>query len=74
MKEVIMLFAVLVALATSLEMIPVIGSNRKLAKIENIVGGKGNDPQTPTKRLPKHNLNRGQMKQMAWLRYVDMNA
>lgn len=73
MKEVIMLFAVLVALATSIEMIPIIGSNRKVAIIENVVGGKGDDPQAPTKRLPKHNLNRGQLKQMAWLRYVDKN-
>lgn len=71
MKEVIMLFAVLATLVTSLQMIPVIGSNRKLATIENIVGGKDDEPQKPVKLVSKYNLNRGQLKKMHWLRYVD---
>lgn len=71
MKEVIMLFAVLVALATSIQLLPIIGSHRKLATIENVVGGNDDEPQAPKKYLSKHNLNRGQLKKMHWLRYVD---
>lgn len=71
MKELIMIFAVLITLAAGVEMIPVMGSNRKLAKVEGVVGGKEKEKTNPTKKLPKHNLNSGQLKRMYFLKYID---
>ena len=71
MKELIMIFAVLITLAAGVEMIPVMGSNRKLAKVEGVVGGKEKEKANPTKKLSKHNLNSGQLKRMYFLKYID---
>lgn len=71
MKELLMLFAVIVTLAVGIEMLPVMGSTRRLAVAENVVGGKLKEVIQPIKNLRKHNLNSGQMKKMYWLRFVD---
>lgn len=71
MKELLMLFAVIVTLAVGIEMLPVMGNPRKLAVAENVVGGKLKEVIQPIKNLRKHNLNSGQMKKMYWLRFVD---
>jgi hypothetical protein len=71
MKELLMLFAVVVTLAVGLEMLPVMGNPRKLAVAENVVGGKLKEVIQPIKNLRKHNLNSGQMKKMYWLPFVD---
>lgn len=71
MKELLMLFAVIVTLAVGVEMLPVMGSTRRLAVAENVIGGKEGDEAKPIKLLRKHNLNSGQMKRMYWLPFVD---
>jgi len=71
MKELLMLFAVIITLAVGIEMLPVMGSTRRLAVAENVVGGKQGEEAEPLKRLRKHNLNSGQMKRMYWLPFVD---
>lgn len=71
MKELLMLFAVVITLAVGIDLLPIMGSTQKLAAVENVVGGAVGDSVSPRKRLPKHNLNRGQMKQMYWLPFVD---
>ena len=70
MKELLMLFAVIITLAVGIEMLPVMGSTRRLAVAENVVGGKEGG-EVEIKRVSKHNLNRGQMKRMYWLPFVD---
>ena len=69
MKELIMIFAMLTTLAAGVEMLPLMGSNRKLAKIEGFLGKK--IKSEPPKKLPKHNLNNGQLKRMGFLKYID---
>jgi hypothetical protein len=76
MKEVVMIFAMLITLAAGVEMLPLMGSNRKLAKIEGFLGEKEKgekekEKTEPTKKLPKHNLNNGQLKRMHFLKYID---
>jgi hypothetical protein len=71
MKELLMLFAVIITLAVGIEMLPVMGSTRRLAVAENVVGGKQGEEAETIKRVSKHNLNRGQMKKMYWLPFVD---
>jgi hypothetical protein len=71
MKEVVMIFAMLTTLAAGVEMLPLMGSNRKLAKIEGFLGEKEKEKTEPTKKLPKHNLNNGQLKRMHFLKYID---
>jgi hypothetical protein len=71
MKELIMIFAMLTTLAAGVEMLPLMGSNRKLAKIEGFLGKKVKDRTEPTKKLSKHNLNNGQLKRMTFLKYID---
>lgn len=71
MKELIMIFAMLTTLAAGVEMLPLMGSNRKLAKIEGFLGKKVKQEIEPTKKLPKHNLNNGQLKRMGFLKYID---
>lgn len=71
MKELLMLFAVIVTLAVGVEMLPVMGSTRRLAVAESVIGGKQGGEAEPLKRLKKHNLNNGQMKRMYWLPFVD---
>ncbi len=70
MKDVVILFAVLIALATSIDLVPILGNTNRVSAVM----GKAKpitEPEPEVKRLPKHNLNRGQMKKMHWLRYVD---
>lgn len=69
MKEVVLIFAVLLTLATTLEGIPILGSNRRVSHLERFV--KAKEQEQAVVKLPKHNLNRGQLKKMDWLRYVD---
>ena len=69
MKELILIYAFLLTLATSIKGLPIVGSNRKVAQVESLKKVKENSE--PTKRLPKHNLNRGQLKQMYYLQYLD---
>jgi len=71
MKELIMIFAVLSTLAAGVEMFPIIGGNKRLAKVENVLGRKVKERIEPTKKLPKHNLNSGQLKKMYFLKYID---
>ena len=71
MKELLMIFAVVITLAVGVEMLPVMGNPRKLAVAEKIIGKPLGEPETPLKLVSKHNLNRGQLKKMHWLRYVD---
>lgn len=71
MKELLMLFAVVITLAVGVEMLPVMGSTRRLEVAENVVGKKIGEPQNPQKRLNKHSLNNGKLKQMYWLPFVD---
>jgi hypothetical protein len=71
MKELLMLFAVIITLAVGVEMLPVMGSTRRLAVAENVVGGKVGEPETQKRRLNKHSLNKGKLKQMYWLPFVD---
>ena len=69
MKEIIMIYAVLLTLATAIEGLPILGGNRKVAEVE--VVKKVKETSEPTKKLSKHNLNRGQLKQMYYLQYLD---
>jgi hypothetical protein len=71
MKEVIMIYAVLLTLATAIEGLPILGGNRKVAEVELIKKAKEQKSSEPTKKLSKHNLNRGQLKQMYYLQYLD---
>jgi len=71
MKELLMLFAVIITLAVGIEMLPVMGNPRRLAVAENVVGKPLGSPEPEIKRVSKHNLNRGQMKKMYWLPFVD---
>jgi len=66
-----MLFAVIITLAVGVEMLPVMGSTRRLAVAENVIGGKIGEPETQKRRLNKHSLNKGKLKQMYWLPFVD---
>ena len=59
----------LLTLIAGVEMLPIIGNNRKLAKIEGLLDNK--IKPEPTKKLPKHNLNNGQLKRMNFLKYID---
>lgn len=69
MKEVILIYAVLLTLATTFEGIPILGSNRRVSNLERFI--KEKEQELAVVKLPKHNLNRGQLKKMDWLRYVD---
>jgi hypothetical protein len=71
MKEIIMVFAMLLTLAAGVEMLPVVGNSRKLAKVEGFLGKKIKETNEPTKKLSKHNLNNGQLKRMNFLKYID---
>jgi hypothetical protein len=71
MKEIIMIFAMLLTLAAGVEMLPVVGNSRKLAKVEGFLGKKIKETNEPTKKLSKHNLNNGQLKRMNFLKYID---
>ena len=71
MKEIIMIFAMLLTLAAGVEMLPVVGNSRKLAKVEGFLGKKEKEKTEPTKKLSKHNLNNGQLKRMNFLKYID---
>ena len=71
MKELIMIFAVFVTLAVGVEMIPLMGSNKKLAMVEGFLGEKSKEKIEQKKKLPKHNLNSGQLKRMPFLKYID---
>lgn len=62
MKELLMLFAVVITLAVGIDLLPIMGSPQKLAVVENVVGGSVGDSASPRKRLPKHRLNKGQLK------------
>ena len=69
MKEIIMIYAVLLTLATAIEGLPIFAGNRKVAEVEFIK--KVKETSEPKKKLSKHNLNRGQLKQMYYLQYLD---
>ena len=71
MKEIIMIYAVLLTLATAIEGLPILGGNRKVAEVELVKKVKVKETSEPTKKLSKHNLNRGQLKQMYYLQYLD---
>ena len=69
MKEIIMIYAVLLTLATAIEGLPILGGNRKVAEVELVK--KVKETSEPKQKLSKHNLNRGQLKQMYYLQYLD---
>ena len=69
MKEIIMIYAVLLTLATAIEGLPILGGNRKVAEVEAI--NKVKEQAQPTNKLPKHKLNRGQLNKMYYLKYLD---
>ena len=69
MKEIIMIYAVLLTLATAIEGLPILGGNRKVAEVEAI--NKVKEQAQPTKKLSKHKLNRGQLNKMYYLQYLD---
>ena len=69
MKEVILIYAVLLTLATTLKGLPIFGSSRKITQLERSI--KSKEQELAVVKQPKHNLNRGQLKKMDWLRYVD---
>ena len=69
MKEIIMIYAVLLTLATAIEGLPIFAGSRKVAEVEFVK--KVKETSEPKKKLSKHNLNRGQLKQMYYLQYLD---
>ena len=71
MKELLMLFAVIITLAVGVEMLPVMGSTQRLAVAEKVIGGPLGEAEPPIKLIAKHNLNKGQMRKMYWLPFVD---
>ena len=71
MKELIMTFAMLLTLTAGVEMLPLMGSSKKLAKVEGFLGKKVKEKVEPAKKLSKHNLNSGQLKRMTFLKYID---
>jgi hypothetical protein len=42
-----------------------------LAVAENVIGGPLGEAEPPIKLVAKHNLNKGQMRKMYWLPFVD---
>lgn len=70
MKEVIIIFAFLLALATSIKLVPIVGNQNRLSLLTVKVKPLA-EPEPDLKVLSKHNLNRGQLKKMHWLRYAD---
>ena len=72
MKEVVLIFAVLLTTLATFNMLPILGNNEKrLALVTN--GLNPETAQAEVKYVRKHNLNNGQMKKMHWLKYVDKN-
>ena len=69
MKEVVLIYAVLLTLATTIEGLPILGGNRRVSHIERLV--KVKEQTQASVKLPKHNLNRGQLKKMYFLKYID---
>jgi hypothetical protein len=70
MKEVIIIFAVFIAVVTSVDLVPILGNSNRVSALM----GKSKpitEIEGLTKRVSKHNLNTGQLKKMYWLRYVD---
>lgn len=70
MKEVVILFAIFIALATSIDLVPILGNTNRVSALM----GKSKlitEAESEVKRVSKHNLNRGQLKKMYWLQYVD---
>ena len=65
MKEVILVFAMLLLTASSVELMPILSAPQ--VNFRSIREGSEVDP---LEGLPKHNLNRGQLKKMDWLKHL----
>ena len=69
MKKITLVGAILIGvLATSLQMLPLIVGNKKVAIIQTKVIPIKQNNVLPN--LPKHNLNNGQLKRMYFLKYL----
>ena len=65
MKDVILVFAMLLLTAASVELMPVLS-----APIVNKRSIRNDSETDPLEGLPRHNLNRGQLRKMDWLRHI----